>query len=104
MHAHTLVIREDEAHAVYASFHDHSGQYRTIPMIVTSPEHARRVQQVINGTPATGNWPATLAAIQARGPRCEYCGSWTFRPFLLAVPRPLRFCSDCVRGAQRVQR
>jgi hypothetical protein len=61
-------------------------------------------KETINLPCSSGNWPATLAAIQARGPRCEYCGHWTFRPFLLAVPRPLRFCSVCIRGAQEAQK
>jgi hypothetical protein len=51
---------------------------------------------------SAGNWPATLAAIQARGPRCDFCGGWTFRPFLLAVPLGLRQCQDCARGIIRV--
>lgn len=26
------------------------------------------------------NWQATLAAVAARGPRCDECGGWTFAP------------------------
>ena len=26
------------------------------------------------------NFPATLAAVAARGARCDHCGHWTFRP------------------------
>lgn len=47
------------------------------------------------------NWPATLAAVQARGPRCDFCGGWSFRPFLLAVPLGLRQCQECARSAVR---
>lgn len=47
------------------------------------------------------NWPATLAAVSARGPRCDFCGGWTFRPFLVAVPLGLRQCSGCARGTVR---
>lgn len=47
------------------------------------------------------NWPATLAAVQARGPRCDFCGGWSFRPFLLAVPLGLRQCQECARETVR---
>jgi hypothetical protein len=26
------------------------------------------------------NFPATLAAVAARGPRCDVCGQWTYLP------------------------
>lgn len=38
------------------------------------------------------NWQATLAAVAARGPRCDECGGWTFKPHLLTVPKGHRFC------------
>lgn len=38
------------------------------------------------------NWQATLAAVHARGPRCDHCGKWTFKSFLLTVPPGHRFC------------
>jgi hypothetical protein len=42
------------------------------------------------------NWPATLAAVTARGPRCEQCGGWTFRPGYRDAPSAvLRLCPDC---------
>lgn len=41
---------------------------------------------------SSGNWPATLAAVHARGPRCDHCGGWTFKSFLLTVPAGHRFC------------
>ena len=44
------------------------------------------------------NWAATLAAISSRGPRCERCGGWTFRPQYLVVPKSVhypRLCPDC---------
>jgi len=42
------------------------------------------------------NWQATLAAITARGPRCDTCGAWTFRPYLTAAPTEHRRCPRCV--------
>lgn len=43
------------------------------------------------------NWKATLAAVNARGPRCFSCGSWTLRPGMLNVPKKVRFCHPCDR-------
>jgi len=43
------------------------------------------------------NFPATLAAVRARGPRCERCASWTFRPEYLDLPRFVaRLCPACL--------
>lgn len=45
-----------------------------------------------------GNWPATIAAVHARGPRCTECGDWTFRPALwTGRSRPL-LCGLCIRA------
>lgn len=45
------------------------------------------------------NWPATFAAVHARGPRCEQCGNWTFRPYLLSLRLPVKkLCPDCLPG------
>jgi hypothetical protein len=42
------------------------------------------------------NWPATLAAVAARGPRCDLCGGWTFRPQYATVSRKApRLCPGC---------
>jgi hypothetical protein len=42
------------------------------------------------------NWPATLAAVAARGPRCDFCGKWTFRPQYASVARTVpRLCPEC---------
>lgn len=65
MHAHTQVIRELKV-AVYTTFYDHRGDLRTVPIIVTSQEHAVRIVQAMNAAPATGNFPAVLAAVGAR--------------------------------------
>jgi hypothetical protein len=43
------------------------------------------------------NWQATLAAVSARGPRCDVCNGWTFRPWyvtLLSRTTP-RLCGTC---------
>lgn len=43
------------------------------------------------------NWKATLAAVEARGPRCDRCGGWTFRPEYRRLPRFVaRLCPDCL--------
>jgi hypothetical protein len=43
------------------------------------------------------NWPATLAAVRARGPRCDHCKNWTFRPGYLGQPKSIpRRCPDCL--------
>lgn len=68
MHAHAEIIREGRT-AVYGRFYDHRGVLRTVPVVVTSPEHARQVVAAVNAAPATGNFPAVLAAVAARGPR-----------------------------------
>ena len=48
-------------------------------------------------TPVSTNWPATFAAISARGPRCDHCGNWTFRPQYLTEPKRVpRRCPDCL--------
>jgi hypothetical protein len=42
------------------------------------------------------NWTATLAAVQERGPRCDHCDGWTFRPEYNLLPRFIaRLCPDC---------
>lgn len=38
------------------------------------------------------NFDAVLEAVTARGPRCDRCGGWTFRPYLRTRPAGLRFC------------
>jgi hypothetical protein len=43
------------------------------------------------------NWAATLAAVRARGPRCDECGSWTFRLGFNGQPKSVRrLCPDCL--------
>lgn len=49
------------------------------------------------------NWPATLAAVRARGPRCETCNGWTFRPHLLADRALGRICQECEIAALRAE-
>jgi hypothetical protein len=47
------------------------------------------------------NWQATLAAVHARGPRCEGrlsedCTGWTYLPMLLTLPSGIkRLCTEC---------
>lgn len=41
------------------------------------------------------NWEATLAAVYARGPRCDWCKQWTFRPQLIAPHAGRRLCEEC---------
>jgi hypothetical protein len=66
MHAHAQVIAEPAKTAVYSNFYDHDGILRTVLIRVTTPEHAIRIVQVMNSAPATGNFPAVLAAVGAR--------------------------------------
>lgn len=43
------------------------------------------------------NFPATLAAVTARGPVCDDCGAWTYRPDYLALPQAVsRLCPQCL--------
>lgn len=43
------------------------------------------------------NWEATFAATEARGPRCDRCDGWTFRPTYNRLPRFVaRLCPDCL--------
>lgn len=43
------------------------------------------------------NWAATLAAVRARGQRCDQCGGWTFRLGYNGQPKSMpRLCPDCL--------
>jgi len=42
-----------------------------------------------------GNWPAVIAAVHARGPRCDGCGGWTFRPALWTGRSRRLLCTRC---------
>lgn len=45
---------------------------------------------------SSGNFEAVLAAVGARGPRCETCDGWTFRPVYRVLDRTLvRQCPEC---------
>ena len=66
MYAHAQTIRPSFKVAVYSTFYDHGGALCTVPVVVTTPEHAIRIVQAMNSSPATGNFPAVLAAIGAR--------------------------------------
>jgi hypothetical protein len=41
------------------------------------------------------NWPATLAAVAARGPRCSACDEWTFRQALWTGKSRVFLCTPC---------
>lgn len=58
--------------------------------------HAQKIADHLNSPGQAPNWPAVIAAVSARGPRCEFCGSWTFRPQLLSLPGLIRACPDCM--------
>jgi hypothetical protein len=46
------------------------------------------------------NWAATLAAVRARGQRCDICGHWTFRLGYFGQPKTVpRLCPDCLPAA-----
>lgn len=62
-------------------------------------EHAHRIVDALNThcDQPRSNWPAVVAALSARGPRCQICGAWTFRPQYLTLPVSLtRACPDCL--------
>jgi len=43
------------------------------------------------------NTAAIMAALEVRGPRCDRCGGWTFRPEYLTMPKVIaRLCPDCL--------
>lgn len=43
------------------------------------------------------NWFATLAAVAARGQRCDKCSAWTFRPQYRDLPKYVaRLCPECL--------
>jgi hypothetical protein len=43
------------------------------------------------------NWAAVYAATEARGPRCDRCDHWTFRPEYTKLPKFIaRLCPDCL--------
>lgn len=46
---------------------------------------------------SSGNWPAVIAAVHARGPRCAGCDLWTFRPALWTGRTPYLglLCRSC---------
>jgi len=59
--------------------------------------HADRIAEALNHPVQSINPAATLAAVHARGPRCEKCGAWTFRPEYLELPWYIaRLCPDCL--------
>lgn len=71
------------------------GTGRTTFLITTSALHALRVVEAVNGQPGT-NSPAVMAALEARGPRCDRCNGWTFRPAYRHVDKAVtRLCPDC---------
>lgn len=41
------------------------------------------------------NWLATLAAVAARGPRCDACGGWTFRQVPWTGKSHALLCTSC---------
>lgn len=47
------------------------------------------------------NFPAVLAAVQARGPRCDDCGNWTFRPEL-SGSHWWQLCAECEASDQKI--
>lgn len=42
------------------------------------------------------NFAAVLAAVTARGPRCDQCGGWTFHPAMRVGGGGIRLCDPCI--------
>jgi hypothetical protein len=88
-------------HQVWYNYRAPDGSSRGKRVAVSGDRaHAERIAANLNDrlNQRLSNWPAVIAAIGARGPRCEFCGSWTFRPQLLSLPAVIRACPDCLPG------
>jgi hypothetical protein len=77
--------------------HEKARRYASLPV---GPADRFRLRMELEGAlplaTSSGNFEAVLAAIAARGPRCDRCGNWTFRPVYLRLPRTLlHLCPDC---------
>lgn len=59
--------------------------------------HADRIADALNHPVPSVNPAAVLAAVAARGPRCDRCNAWTCRPAYLNLPWYIaRLCADCL--------
>jgi hypothetical protein len=89
-------------HIVRAHWTDADGTSRSREIAATGDaKHAHRILAALTAPKPSVNWPAVYAAVAARGPRCDRCGNWTFRPGYLMAPRTLRrLCPDCAPGVR----
>ena len=84
-----------EYHSLHLTWKDADGSIRIKHLTDTcDPRHARRILDAVNAPSGTSD--ALMAAVAARGPRCDGCGYWTFRPQYSVLPRTLlHLCPDC---------
>lgn len=85
------------AHVVWFRWITSTGSRSTVAAETGDRAHADRMAEALNHPVPSVNPSAVLAAISARGPRCERCGGWTFRPEYLSLPWYVaRLCPDCL--------
>jgi hypothetical protein len=85
-------------HLVWHHYRAADGTSRSrIAAVTGDRDHADRIAEALNHPVPGRNPAAVLAAVSARGPRCERCGKWTCRPSYLNLPWYIaRLCADCL--------
>lgn len=104
MYAHAIVVPHASGDKTLTEFHvwttytDVKDVRRSTRLVrFHSWRRANEVINAINSPVTSGNPKAVFAAMEARGPRCDHCGHWTFRPEYLRLPRFVaRLCPDCL--------
>jgi hypothetical protein len=90
------VVRTDDG-----TLYPYSSRSRMIA-VTDDRDHAERITDALNHPAPSSNFPAVLAAVRARGPRCRHCGNWTFRPELSGSPVKDHFCGyQCIYASLR---
>jgi hypothetical protein len=84
-------------HLVWRRWTDDRGAYSKVAAETADRDHADRIADALNHPVPSINPQAVMAAITARGPRCQRCGAWSFRPEYLTLPWYVaRLCPDCL--------
>lgn len=87
---------DEKRKIVSVAYDEPDGSHRTAYITTRENRHADRIVEAINN-PGAVNQSATFAATEARGPRCDRCESWTFRPEYNRLPYFVaRLCPKCL--------
>lgn len=84
-------------HVVWFRWITSTGSRSQTAAVTGNRDHAHRIADALNHPVPSVNPAAVLAATEARGPRCDRCGGWTFRPVYNTLPWYVaRLCPDCL--------